>query len=124
MGFGDVLSKLFRKESEKEIKNENEVKKEVSFTGEEKNDTLGAQESDEAFESVGEGDVESFSDFFDGEVYTETMAHIYMNQGLYEQAVRIFERLLKQEPQNESLRKNLYQAKTYLLSKKAGRILD
>ncbi len=121
MGFGDVFSKLFRKE-----KDAKGVKKEVrkEFTpAEGDEETLLTGEGEEFSEFVGE-DEGSLPAFFKEDLYTETMADIYMNQGLHEEAVKVFEKLIKQDPQNDSLRRKMDKAKTYVLSKKAGRLVD
>ncbi|HEX3036820.1 MAG TPA: tetratricopeptide repeat protein [Thermodesulfobacteriota bacterium] len=121
MGFGDVFSKLFRKEKEtKDAKRE--IKKEFP-SAEEKEETLLTEGGEGFSEFVGE-DEESLPAFFKEDLYTETMADIYMNQGLYEEAVKVFEKLIRQDPQNDSLRRKMDKAKTYVLSKKAGRLVD
>ncbi|HSE84235.1 MAG TPA: tetratricopeptide repeat protein [Thermodesulfobacteriota bacterium] len=121
MGFGDVFSKLFKKEKEaKDVKKE--VRREVP-PAEGDEEAFPTEEGEEFSEFVGE-DEELLPPFFKEDLYTETMADIYMNQGLYEEAVKIYEKIIKQDPQNDSLRKKMDKAKTYVLSKKAGRLAD
>lgn len=121
MGFGDVFSKLFRKEKEaKGVKKE--VRKEVP-PAEGHEEAFPVEEGEEFSDFVGQGEG-SLPAFFKEDLYTETMADIYMNQGLYEEAVKVLEKLIKQDPQNDSLRKKMDKAKTYVLGKKAGRLVD
>jgi len=90
-----------------------DLKKEIALAEE--------KEKAELSESIGEEEEkESFSEFFKAEIYTETMADLYMNQGLYEEAVRVFEKLMEFGKENQSIRMKLAQAKAYLLSEKAG----
>lgn len=56
----------------------------------------------------------------DGLLYTESMANLYMDQGLYEKAVEVLEKLLAREPENTSVRKKLNLSKSYLLSERSG----
>ncbi|MER3447149.1 MAG: hypothetical protein C4291_10020, partial [Candidatus Dadabacteria bacterium] len=48
------------------------------------------------------------------------MGDLYMRQGLYERAIRVFEKLLERDPENQSLHIKLEQAKAHLLSEKAS----
>jgi Putative Zn-dependent protease, contains TPR repeats len=106
----------------KKAKDEKSITKETSLAEGSDKDVSLTQGNNEPSESVDEE--ESFPEYFQGEIYTETMADIYMSQGLYKDAIEIFERLIKQDPGNDSLRKKLNQAKTYILSRKAGRLVD
>ena len=106
MGFGDILSRLFKKENEKKIKDR---KKEVP---------LDEQRGDESLESTDEEDSGSFSGFLDQEIYTEIMADLYMSQELYERAVKVFEKLLENDPENQSLQAKLEGARIRLLGEK------
>jgi tetratricopeptide (TPR) repeat protein len=106
MGFGDILSKLFKKENEKKIRDR---KKEV---------LLADQRKDESLESTDEEDPESFSGLLDQEIYTEIMGDLYISQELYERAIRVFEKLLENDPENQSLKTKLEGARTHLLSEK------
>src|SRR6266478_2826857 len=106
MGLGDILSKLFKKEDEKDMK------KEISLTEERKKGVpLVEQRKDEPLESTDEEYSESLLVPFGGEIYTETMADLYMNQELYERAIRVFEKLLECDPENQSLRARLERAR-------------
>lgn len=54
------------------------------------------------------------------ELYTEAMANLYIDQGLYEKAIIVLERLVAKEPENSSVRTKLDQAKSFLLSESSG----
>ena len=61
---------------------------------------------------------------FNDEVYTETLANIYFHQGIYEKALKVFEKLCEQEPENNTIRERLELSKAYLLSEKSGFQID
>ena len=54
------------------------------------------------------------------ELYTEAMANLYIDQGLYEKAIAVLEKLLAREPENISVRTKLDVAKSFLLSVSSG----
>ena len=119
MGLGDILSKLFKKESEKEDKKG--IKEGVSLAEEGKKGVLSAeQRKDESLESIDEEYSESLLAPFGGEIYTETMGDLYMNQELYERAIRVFERLLERDPENQSLQARLERARAKLMGEKTS----
>jgi tetratricopeptide (TPR) repeat protein len=86
------------------------LKKEIAVAEERKKEEL--------LESIGEQEDESL--LFESEIYTETMADLYMNQGLYEEAIRVFEKLLEIGREGQSIHTKLARARAYLLSEKAG----
>jgi tetratricopeptide (TPR) repeat protein len=53
-------------------------------------------------------------------LYTEAMANLYIDQGLYEKAIVVLEKLLTREPENASIQRKLNLAKSYLLSQASG----
>lgn len=119
MGLGDILSKLFKKENEKE--DEKGIKKEISLAEErEKEVLLAEQGKDESLESTDEEYSESLLAPFGGEIYTETMGDLYMSQELYERAIRVFEKLLERDPGNQSLRARLEIAREKLMEEKTN----
>lgn len=54
------------------------------------------------------------------ELDTEAMANLYIDQGLYEKAIVVLEKLLAREPENTSVRTKLDVAKSFLLSERSG----
>jgi tetratricopeptide (TPR) repeat protein len=54
------------------------------------------------------------------ELYTEAVANRYIDQGLYEKAVIVLEKLVAREPENNSVRTKLDLAKSFLLSERSG----
>jgi tetratricopeptide (TPR) repeat protein len=54
------------------------------------------------------------------ELYTEAMANLYIDQGLYEKAIVVLEKLLAREPKNTSVRTKLALSKSFLLSERSG----
>ena len=54
------------------------------------------------------------------ELYTEAMANLYIDQGLYEKAIAVLEKLLAREPENISVRTKLDVAKSIFLSERSG----
>ncbi len=63
---------------------------------------------------------EPFPGLLQAEIYTETMADLYMSQGFYADAAGVYEKLLERDRANDSLERKLERAKSYLLSEKAG----
>jgi tetratricopeptide (TPR) repeat protein len=119
MGLGDILSKLFKKENEKE--DEKGIKKEISLTKEKKKeDLLAEQRKDESLEPTDEEFSESLLAPFGGEIYTETMGDLYMSQQLYERAIGVFEKLLECDPENQSFRARLERARARLIAEKTN----
>jgi tetratricopeptide (TPR) repeat protein len=53
-------------------------------------------------------------------LYTEAMANLYIDQGLYEKAIVVLEKLLTREPENTSIQRKLNLSKSYLLSERSG----
>ena len=54
------------------------------------------------------------------ELYTEAMANLYIDQGLYEKAIVVLQKLVAREPENSSVRTKLDLAKSFLLSEHSG----
>lgn len=54
------------------------------------------------------------------ELFTETMADIYIDQGLYEKACSVFQSILDKEPGNIRIRRKLEETRLYLINKTAG----
>jgi tetratricopeptide (TPR) repeat protein len=54
------------------------------------------------------------------ELYTDSMANLYIDQGLYEKAIVVLEKLLAREPENNSVRSKLDVARSFLLSEHSG----
>jgi tetratricopeptide (TPR) repeat protein len=63
---------------------------------------------------------EPSSDSVIEELYTEAMANLYIDQGLYEKAIVVLEKLLAREPENASIRTKLNLSKSFLLSERSG----
>ena len=63
---------------------------------------------------------ELLSDSVIEELCTEAMANLYIDQGLYEKAIVVLEKLVAREPENSSFRTKLDLAKSFLLSVRSG----
>lgn len=119
MGLGDILSRLFKKENKKE--DEKGVEKGASLAEEREKETLLVEQGkDESLESTDEEYSESLLAPFGGEIYTETMGDLYMSQELYESAIRVFEKLLERDPENQSLRVKLERVREKLTGGKTN----
>ena len=59
-------------------------------------------------------------DLSDEEFITETMADLYMEQGLYDRASVIYEKILAGDPQQIEIRKKLENCKIMVINKTAG----
>lgn len=73
-----------------------------------------------AFETKSEEDLESGVKQQEKELLTETMADIYMAQGLYEKACSVLEKIRENDPGNDAVTKKLAQSRLYLVNKRAG----
>ncbi|GIW46653.1 MAG: hypothetical protein KatS3mg078_0530 [Deltaproteobacteria bacterium] len=100
---------VFHPEDNELIETVEEIKKEILMYRKDK-DSMEAQNP----ESLSEEDFE----FVDTEIYTETMADLYLEQQLYERAIKILEKLLETYPENDNIRMKLEQARTYLQESK------
>lgn len=120
MRLGDMLSRLFKKENEKE--DEKGIKKEISLAELRKKEVLLAEHrTNKDLESTDdEENPESFSGLLEQEIYTETMGDLYMNQESYERAIRVFEKLLESDPENKPLQTRLERARARLIEGKTN----
>jgi tetratricopeptide (TPR) repeat protein len=57
---------------------------------------------------------------YDREFYTETVADIYFDQGLYDKSIAVLEAILQDDPGNHGIRKKLEQSRLFLINKTAG----
>lgn len=73
-----------------------------------------------ALESKSVEELESSVGKYEKELYTETIADIYIAQGLYEKACIILEKVFESDPGNDAVRKKLAQSRLYLVNKSAG----
>lgn len=78
------------------------------------------QIANDIFEFDGRPEEEPPSDSVIEELYTEAMANLYIDQGLYEKAIVVLERHLAREPENTSIRTQLDLARSFLLSERSG----
>jgi tetratricopeptide (TPR) repeat protein len=102
-----------------EIRNSiEELRKEIALLKEKESLSI-QRKKDESLEPMSDEEIEYSSELFDEEIYTEIMADLYMNQKLYERAIRIFERLLQSDPWNHSLHMKLEEAKARLEGEKS-----
>ncbi len=97
---------VFHPEDNELIEAVEEIKKESLIYRRKDKDSIEAQNP----ESLSEEDFE----FVNTEIYTETMADLYLEQQLYERAIKILEKLLETYPENDNIRMKLEQARTYL----------
>lgn len=84
--------------------------------------STGTEEN--SFNSHGEKHTDNLPNNINDEVYTETLANIYFHQGIYEKALKVYEKLCEQEPENNTIRGRLELSKAYLLSEKSGFQID
>ena len=75
-----------------------------------------------ALESKSAEELESGLKQQEKELYTETIADIYIAQGLYEKACGVLEKMLEKDPGNGAISKKLAQSRLYLINKSAGLI--
>ena len=73
-----------------------------------------------ALESKSPEELDAGPDKNDKELFTETIADIYFDQGLYEKACRVLEKMLESDAANETVRKKLGQSRLYMINKGAG----
>jgi tetratricopeptide (TPR) repeat protein len=78
------------------------------------------QIANDIFEFDERPDEEPSSDSVIEELYTEAMANLYIDQGLYEKAIVVLEKLLARELENTSIRTKLDVARSFLLSERSG----
>ena len=63
---------------------------------------------------------QSAGDTLDTELLTETMADIYIKQGDYDKGVSVFQKILENDPENNSVRKKLEEHRLKIINKTAG----
>lgn len=73
-----------------------------------------------ALESKSVEDLESSVVKYEKELLTETIADIYIAQGLHEKACIVLEKVLEGDPGNDAVGKKLAQMRLYLVNKSAG----
>jgi len=73
-----------------------------------------------ALESKSVEDLESSVVKYEKELLTETIADIYIAQGLHEKACIVLEKVLESDPGNDAVGKKLAQMRLYLVNKSAG----
>lgn len=73
-----------------------------------------------AFESKSAEELESALKQQEKELFTETIADIYIAQGLYDKACGVLERMLEKDPGNDAVEKKLARSRLYLINKSAG----
>ncbi len=73
-----------------------------------------------ALESKSVEDLESSVVKYEKELLTETIADIYIAQGLHEKACIVLEKVLESDPGNDAVGKKLARTRLYLVNKSAG----
>lgn len=68
---------------------------------------IAAMADEQWWSSAGEAGDEAAAGDEEPDVATETMAHLYAQQGLYEEAAEVYRRLLERRPGDEELRRRL-----------------
>lgn len=68
---------------------------------------IAAMADEQWWSSAGEAGEEAAAGGDEPDVATETMAHLYAQQGLYEEAAEVYRRLLERRPGDEELRRRL-----------------
>lgn len=113
-------SLVFNPEDNELAKELKELKKVVAHDGTTIATTKTGLAVNDPLEFHEEPQEECLPDSLIDELYTESMANLYMDQGLYEKAVVVLETLLAREPENNSIREKLNLSKSYLLSESSG----
>ena len=113
-------SLVFNPEDNELAKELKELKKVVAHDGTTIATTKTGLAVNDPLEFHEEPQEECLPDSLIDELYTESMANLYMDQGLYEKAVVVLEKLLAREPENNSIREKLNLSKSYLLSESSG----
>jgi tetratricopeptide (TPR) repeat protein len=111
---------VFNPEDYELAKELEELGKEVSSDGNKITTIETGRMINDIPEIDGASDEEPPSDSIIEELYTEAMANLYMDKGLYEKAIVVLEKLLAREPKNTSVRTELDLAKSFLLSERSG----
>ncbi len=73
-----------------------------------------------ALESKSVEDLESSVVKYEKELLTETIADIYIAQGLHEKACMVLEKVLESDPGNDAVGKKLARMRLYMVNKSAG----
>ncbi len=98
-----------------------ELKREVALAEESEKVLPSFEENiDESAEYPSDEELNSVSSSFKSKIYTETMADLFMNQGLYEDAFEILAKLYEQNPENTTIRMKLEEARAYFVNEKLG----
>jgi tetratricopeptide (TPR) repeat protein len=113
-------SLVFNPEDYELTKELKELEKEVSHDGIKTGTPKPVQIVNELSELDERQEEEPFSDSVIEELYTEAMANQYIDQGFYEKAIVVLEKLLAREPENTSIRTKLDLSKSVLLSERSG----
>jgi tetratricopeptide (TPR) repeat protein len=111
---------VFNPEDYELRKNMSEIEKEFSHDGIKTTAIETGQIANDIFELDEIPEEEPSSNPVIEELYTESMANLYIDQGLYEKAIVVPEKLLAREPENTSIRTKLDQSKSFLLSERPG----
>ena len=98
-----------------------EIEALLSSSKKKEKDFLNARDSiRKTFDSKSTEELESAVKQHDRELVTETIADIYIAQGLYEKACGVLEKLHENDPENVAVIKKLAQSRLYLVNKSAG----
>jgi tetratricopeptide (TPR) repeat protein len=111
---------VFNPEDYELAKELEELEKEVSSDGNKITTIETGRVINDIPEIDGASDDEPPSDSIIEELYTEAMANLFIDQGLYEKAIIALEKLVAKEPENTSVRTKLDLAKSFLLSERSG----
>ena len=98
-----------------------EIEALLSSSKKKEKDFLNARDSiRKTFDGKSTEELESAVKQHDRELVTETIADIYIAQGLYEKACGVLEKLHENDPENVAVIKKLAQSRLYLVNKSAG----
>jgi tetratricopeptide (TPR) repeat protein len=111
---------VFNPEDNELAKELKELEKEASDDGNKITTTETIQMINDIHETDEASEEESPANSVIEELYTEAMANLHIDQGLYEKAIFVLEKLLAREPENTSIRSKLDLVKSYLLSEISG----
>jgi len=111
---------LFNPEDYELRKNMNEIEKESSHDGMKTRTTKSGQIVNDILELDVSPKGEPTSNLVIEELYTEAMANMYIDQGSYEKAITVLEKLIQREPENTLIRTKLNLSRSYLLSERSG----
>lgn len=111
---------VFNPEDHELRKNMIEIEKDASHDGRKSRTTKTDQIVYDILEIDLNSEGQPASNLVIEELYTEAMANMYIDQGSYEKAITVLEKLIQREPENTLIRTKLNLSRSYLLTERSG----